>query len=324
MRNNKMLAVNLKLSHGGSMILPPKECLRSEKLSVISVEAELSLKYQLSKIVFFCKQLEDLLDMERNTFYIKNEEYQFYLDSVINNYSILIEYYHSWVILSAIGTIHTENKISYKAIKKNELEKIDELLNSCKIGHASEGYDATLYEKSKIKYVELMNFLFVGKYHELFVINNYLKHNKMSQGYEPKAMLGHKECSFPFIYINDCNYHLLNNSLIKIIANRDIESIESAHIENDYYDSYLSDAVKRDYGVGFLKVFDVNGLEYVKTSSFTGLSVESILELSYQLCSEIISAIKSNIDKGTFYDSISDLETQINQREPKTLNFLFQ
>ncbi|TOQ49612.1 hypothetical protein CGG93_25480, partial [Vibrio parahaemolyticus] len=81
-----------------------------EKLSVISVEAELSLKYQLSKIVFFCKQLEDLLDMERNTFYIKNEEYQFYLDSVINNYSILIEYYHSWVILSAIGTIHTENK----------------------------------------------------------------------------------------------------------------------------------------------------------------------------------------------------------------------
>ena len=66
--------------------------------------------------------------MPRENWYISSIDFQYNVDFLINNFSVLIEYYHSWVIQYRIGLSKPNIKIEYKAIKYKDRKSIEEVL----------------------------------------------------------------------------------------------------------------------------------------------------------------------------------------------------
>ena len=149
---------------------------------VLAIES--SLKYQIQKIRDLCKKVEFELDEPRKSWYINSTDFEHNVDFLINSFSVLIEYYHSWVIQQRIGLSKPDIKIEYKAIEKNNNDLVDTVLEKYKVGKTDrpELYDFDLYEKCKMRYLSDMSFFFIGKNHEVFVLNNYIKHNSMMKG----------------------------------------------------------------------------------------------------------------------------------------------
>ena len=63
---------------------------------VLAIES--SLKYQIQKIRDLCKKVEFELDEPRKSWYINSTDFEHNVDFLINSFSVLIEYYHSWVV----------------------------------------------------------------------------------------------------------------------------------------------------------------------------------------------------------------------------------
>lgn len=105
------------------MILPINEISDNPLHPYFKTEAGLSLKYQLKKMIFICKQVETLLEKQQKSqyHYFTSDEPQYTINALINNYSQLIEYYFSWIIFVHIGTIK-HIKVEYKAIENDEIK----------------------------------------------------------------------------------------------------------------------------------------------------------------------------------------------------------
>ena len=176
---------------------------------VLAIES--SLKYQIQKIRDLCKKVEFELDEPRKSWYINSTDFEHNVDFLINSFSVLIEYYHSWVIQQRIGLSKPDIKIEYKAIEKNNNDLVDTVLEKYKVGKTDrpELYDFDLYEKCKMRYLSDMSFFFIGKNHEVFVLNNYIKHNSMMRGYAPRIKVEDEEFSFAYVYIDNIHTKLL-------------------------------------------------------------------------------------------------------------------
>ena len=83
-----------------------------------------------------------------------------------------------------------------------------------------------------------MSFFFIGKNHEVFVLNNYIKHNRMMRGYAPQAILENEKFSFAYLYIDNNCANLLNRSLLRYLSNHNLDEIKNS-FDDKYYNNYV-------------------------------------------------------------------------------------
>lgn len=306
------------------MIIPPNEILNDALHYHFKAEADIALDYQINKTVFFCKKLEGLLDKPRKTHYLSEIESSYYLDSIINNHSTLIEYYYSWIILSLIGTSESEVKTIYRPIKEEDIDKeIIKIFKVHSIGtlKKTKGNQEEYYEKCRNVFKDAFEFLLVGECHELYVLNNYLKHNRMPFGYAPIIKINDDLISAPFLYIHNESSILLQDSIIKGIFRSEDKKPENNH------QSYFNEVIERNQeyiaNIGGIKAIKVKKIEYVQSNSFSGILLESILSTTYDLIRNIIR-VQRNYDKGnmTLISKLDKIEKLIMERTPKTLSSL--
>lgn len=310
------------------MILSYNERKEVENFYRISTDVHLSLKYQLKKMKNLCEKVEVELDTPRDTYYITSNEFDYNVDFLINGFSTLIEYYHTWVIQKLIGLAKPNIKISYKAIKKGDDKSIDDVLKKYGVGVTDkpELYNFDFYEECKTKYLSAMNFLFVGKCHEIFVLNNYIKHNHMMRGYAPLTILDGKGFSFPYLYIDGGRGELLNRSLLRYLLNHPLDEFID-NVDDEYYKDYVSSNSNVSYTMGGIDIVVVNGLEYVRGGNSIGLSIESILETISLASVNILNVMTSElldegITGGTDTDDFTALKNSFSARKAKTIHNL--
>jgi hypothetical protein len=307
------------------MILSLKERSVIKNTYEIVCNVELSLEYQIKKIRDLCEKVEFELDKPRKTWYINSTDFEYNVDFLINSFSVLIEYYHSWVIQRRIGLSEPDIKINYKAIKKGDYDSVDRVLKKYGVGKTdrSELYDFDLYEKCKSRYLSDMSFFFIGKNHEIFVLNNYIKHNHMMRGYAPRARLGNEEFSFAYLYINNNRVNLLNHSLLGYLLNHTLDENKDI-LDDEYYKNYVIESSFELHSLLNFDIIVINGLEYVKSSKFVGLSIESLLE-SIKLASiDILNVMTDELTSngtisGTDMDNFSTLKNDFKTRKNKTI-----
>ena len=304
--------------------------LREKDTYEIVYAIESSLKYQIKKTRDLCEKVELELDKPRNTWYINSTDFEYNVDFLINSFSVLIEYYHSWVIQKRIGLSKPDIKIDYKAIEKGDYDSVDRVLKKYRVGKTdkSELYDFDLYEKCKSRYLSDMSFFFIGKNHEVFVLNNYIKHNRMMRGYAPRAILENEKFSFAYLYIDNNCANLLNRSLLRYLSNHNLDEIKNS-FDDKYYNNYVIESSDESYSLLNLDIIVINGLEYVKSSNSIGLTIESLLE-SIKLASiDILNVMIDELDcKGitgsTDMNNFLTLKNDFKTRNPKTISNLLK
>jgi len=304
------------------MIIPPREILDNQLHYLFRAEADKALDYQINKTIFFCKKLEVILDKPRKTHYFSEIESSFYLDSIINNHSMLIEYYYSWIILSLIGTSKSEVKTIYRPIKENDLDK--EIIKIFKTHSLGVLYKTKIdpleyHEKCRSIFIDAIKFILVGDSHELYVLNNYLKHNRMPFGYAPIIKLKDELISAPFLYINKESSIHLQNSIIKGIFKLENEK------QNNNHQLYFNDVIRTNQEeivkIGGIKIIKVRKIEYVQSDTFSGILVESVLLTTYNLIKNIIRIQKKyNKGESTLILKLDKIEKLVMERVPKTLS----
>lgn len=291
---------------------------------------ESSLVYQIKKIRDLCKKVEFELDKPRKTWYVNSTDFEYNVDFLINSFSVLIEYYHSWVIQQRIGLSEPNIKINYNAIKKGDYDSVDKVFKKYRVGRTDkpELYDFDLYKECKSKYLSDMSFFFIGKNHEIFVLNNYIKHNQMMKGYAPRAILEKEEFSFAYLYIDDYRGNLLNPSLLRYLLNHTLDEIKDS-LDDEYYKNYVIESIAESYSLLNLDVIVINGLEYVKSNDSIGLTIESLLE-SIKLASiDILNVMIDELDcegitGGTDMYNFLTLKNDFKTRNPKTISNLLK
>ncbi|MBN7764361.1 hypothetical protein [Pectobacterium brasiliense] len=303
------------------MLIPPNEILDNHFHYHFKAETEIALLHQIKKLCFFCKKLETILDKNRLTHYIAEEECSYYVESIINNHSTLIEYYYSWIIISLIGTISPSEKIIYKPIKEIEKEKqIEQIFKKHSIGVlVKTNTDEKQYlDKCKNLFLEAFSFIFIGKNHEIYVLNNYLKHNRMPFDYAPKTVYEENPISVPFLYIHDECKSLLQESIIKELFNTDPKTTTDSR---NQFREIINEKSQKLHEMGNIKIIKINDIEYVQCRSFSGITIESILKTVYSLINDIFS-IQKKYQKGeiTLMQKIEKIEILIKERKPKTLS----
>lgn len=312
------------------MILCLRERNNIKNTDKIVSNVNLSLEYQIKKIRDLCEKIEFELDKPRKTWYINSTDFEYNVDFLINSFSVLIEYYHSWVIQQRIGLSEPNIKINYNAIKKGDYDSADKVLKKYRVGRTDRPdlYDFDLYEKCKFRYLSDMSFFFIGKNHEIFVLNNYIKHNHMMRSYAPLSILGNKKFSFPYLYIDDYRGNLLNQSLLRYLLNHTLDEIKDS-LDDEYYKNYVIESSAESYSLGGLHIIVINGLEYIKSSGSIGLSIESLLEsiklASIDILNVMIDELASNyIISGTDMDAFSTLKNDFKTRKAKTIRNLIE
>ncbi len=305
------------------MLIPLSE-ISGDDHYVFRASYEHSLEYQLKKILHLTKKVEKGLDDQASGlfWYFKDNSFSYDLDALIHNLSILIEYYHGWVVFSHIGTI-SHGKTKYVPLKNDETlsVEIDKVLKFNSIGVLSspQKYRGDYYGDCKKAFLNAYEFLFVGRFHEVYVLNNYLKHNAVVMSYAPKAIVAGHEISIPYIYIGKPNDRLLNPSVFKSLIDYKLDD----DAIDDYYVNIINASSRPVCMVGGYKVYNISGLDYLKGNSHVGLSLESIVEMAHELVSNIarvfIESSKSNPALGVALNRLVD---EITIRSPKTLSSL--
>jgi len=219
-------------------------------------------------------------------------------------------------------------KTKYSPLKKDEKlnEKIARIFKDNSIGVLSvvKEYKGDYYEDCKQAFLQAYEFLFVGKFHEIYVLNNYLKHNMITMRYAPKAKFNDRQISIPFVYIDRPNDRLLNPSIYKYLFEHELDSdgkVTSA--PNDYFVDIINATARPVCTVGGLKIYNINGIEYLKGREIVGLSMESIVDMTQELTQNIVKVfLGSSKGNETREQKLSSLISKITERTPQTLTKL--
>jgi hypothetical protein len=221
-------------------------------------------------------------------------------------------------------------KIDYKAIEKGDYDSVDRVLKKYRVGKTdkSELYDFDLYEKCKSRYLSDMSFFFIGKNHEVFVLNNYIKHNRMMRGYAPQAILENEKFSFAYLYIDNNCANLLNRSLLRYLSNHNLDEIKNS-FDDKYYNNYVIESSDESYSLLNLDIIVINGLEYVKSNDSIGLTIESLLEsiklASIDILNVMIDELNcKGITGGTEMDNFLTLKNDFKTRKNKTIRNILE
>lgn len=307
------------------MLIPIEEIQENDAHYKLKAEVNISLEYQLEKVIWLSNKLGDFLDDHGKTdyFYVNDKKYTYTIDSLLHNISVLIEYYYGWIIFSYIGT-NQHTKPEYKAIKNTDAEiekRISEIFKRHNIGALKIATKENYYAECVAEFKRAFSFLFVNEFHEPYVVNNYIKHNRVAVGYAPKGTINGETVCIPYIYFIKRNKELINPSVLRCFF--DYKLSENMKLESDpkdYYVDILNKNSKRIGSFGGLTIVSVLGIEYlIKGTSepiMVGISIESIIELSQKLSRNIIKiAIKSGDGNQAKLKKLLELM----QREPKTI-----
>jgi hypothetical protein len=308
------------------MILPPKEANQSHTQVQFKGDADISLKYQLEKILHICKNVEGFLDKQAiSEKWTVDVESIYAVESLISNYSILIEYYYSWIVYSYIGTITHARKIEYKLWAAEEKEKfVEDAFKKYEIGKSKLQKIDDFKEKCKDALLKAYDFLFLGKYHEIYVLNNFIKHNRIFGGYAPKVLCGENLISVPYVYIAKHNEVMVNSSVLKCFFGGQSSSNSKTKDANKKYFTGIFKSTKKKLGeFGANSIFHVNGIDYIVSENNVGISVESILDITYELCLKI-TEFMAEASKEQGSKILQRLIRQVKERKPKTLNRLIK
>jgi len=311
------------------MLIPISEIINNDDHYKFKASSESALEYQLKKVLHLTKEVESGLDDQAigPYWYITDEKFSYNLDTLIHNLSILTEYYHGWIVFSHIGTSF-HKKTKYLPLKKDEKLniEIDKIFKSNFIGvlSAPQKYRGDFYEDCKKEFLKIYDFLFVGKFYEAYVLNNYLKHNTVAMSYAPKVIVTNREISIPYIYIEQPNDRILNASVFKSLMDHGLDEYgKVANAEDDYFVNIINTTARPVCSVGGYRVYNINGLDYLKGGSSVGLSIESIVEMAHELVSNIAKVF---IDSSEGYPDrvrkLNRLVEDITIRQPKTLTNL--
>lgn len=311
------------------MLIPIYEILNNDDHYAFKASCEGALEYQLKKVVHLTKEVEKGLDDQASGpyWYVTDDKFSYGLDALIHNLSILTEYYHGWVLFSYIGTI-SHGKAKYQALKKDEKlsGEIDKVfkLNSIGVLNSPQKYRGDFYDDCKKAFLKAYDFLLVGRFYEIYVLNNYLKHNTIAMSYAPKVIVGGHEVSMPYVYIGKPNDCLLNPSVFKSLIDHELDDRgKVTGVKDDYYVNIINDTVRPLCEFGSYKVYGINGLDYLKSSSHVGLSMESIVQMAHELVSNIVKIfIEDSVGNSARELYLSRLLDEITIRSPKTLSKL--
>ena len=272
------------------MILPGYEP-RSATIPA-KVDYELSLEYQLEKVIWCAKLFSKRLREDRHPNDLEHETY-FLFDTLINNIATLTEYYFSNVIYSLIGTILDEpQKIEFRGFdNSNYIERKNKIFKKFKIGELTKGNDIEkekYSDKCKESFDTYLEFIISGRYDVLFEINNYIKHNARLRGFWLKsASLSDEFIKYHFLRFTEENAFLFKDKIIKdllsINYNEDIKDNSELILKDDKY------RIVNKHG-SFV-FFTNDDVVYVKGPQSAGLTSNSIVKKSYQLCIEIINTL---------------------------------
>lgn len=313
------------------MIIPIAEIQHNDVHYEFKASYENALEYQLEKVVHLTKEVEEGLDRQEGSdyWYFADKKFSYCLEALIHNLSILTEYYHGWVVFSHIGTI-AHGKTKYKPLRNDDNlnVEIEKLFKSTSIGvlKIARRDEAAYYESCKKAFLHAYDFLFMGRFHELYVLNNYLKHNMIAAAYAPKAVVSGSPISIPYLYINTPNDRLLNASVFKCLLDHEVDNDGKViALVDNYFVNVVNTTVRVVCNVGGFKVYNINGLDYLKGSASVGLSMESIVEMAHDLVFNVVkvflSSSKGNVTRET---QMSYLVGELSKRSPKTLSkFLF-
>lgn len=311
------------------MLLPIAQIQDIDEHYAFKTSYDSALKYQLNKILHLTKEVENHLDKQFSDphWYIRDKTFSYNLDNLINNLSTLTEYYHCWVIFSHIGTIKY-GKAKYVPLKNDgkidsELKKIFEAHSIGVLENYNGDNDAYL-NACRETFMHAYDFLFVGKFHELYVLNNYLKHNMITLDYAPKMIVCGEKISVPYIYIERPCDRLLNSSVFKCLLDHELDQDgKVTEATNNYYAEIINSTTRNLCKMGGYDVYNINGIDYLKGSSSVGICVESIVEIAHDLVSNIVKIVmgSSKTDE-SWRQELSSVVNKINARSPKTLNKL--
>lgn len=274
------------------MILPVSEALRSDTHSHYKAAAEASLEYQIGKVEWYLDRVGECLDQQQSSpfSYSIDSRSQFYFDGLIGAMSPLTEYYHAWVVFSRIGTTR-HGKVIYKPIKDDSGRNaaIDRMLKSCSVGVTSDEFESSeiILKESREEYVRACEFLWTGRFNELYVVNNYLKHNSMLFDYAPRIDTMRGVTAVPYIYVERPFDSMINESVFKYLFDNEV-GVDVVPQDGDYFGRLIAGNVKEVIRRGGFRLCEIDGIEYLKVRNSVGLTIESIYRVARDQLDRVI------------------------------------
>lgn len=314
-----------------NMLLPYREISHQMGGAEFRVEVQGSLEYQMKKTLYVCHELELLLDKESesNFHYNTNERVDYFFDFLVGNFSILMEYYYTWVVFCGIGT-NKIKKIQFKTL--GDKEKLDDrilrVFNEFEIGVIESKKDQDYFEKCSAFFKESTSFLFCDSFNEIFVLNNFIKHNRVMMGYAPKFAIvknGSEEMlSFPYVNISSFfgSKELFNRSVYKELVSfglDDNRKIKNPEIDSFYANLFNKEAVFLGEASNKMCFFDFDGMELFVSGLYVGISVESVISLTHNFCKNIVEIMRKSISDNSSALELYRLVDENTKRKPRTL-----
>ncbi|MDY4377395.1 hypothetical protein SOV92_06000 [Pectobacterium brasiliense] len=275
------------------MILPGYEP-RSATIPA-KVDYELSLEYQLEKVIWCVEKFSKRLRDDRHPNDLENETY-FLFDTLINNVSTLAEYYFSNVVYSLIGTILDKpKKIEFRGLdNSNYIDKKKDIFKKFKIGELTKGTDVEKKEylnRCNECFDRYLEFIISGRYDILHEINNHIKHNVRLRGFWLKPGSSKDDfIKYHFLRFTKDHEFLFKDKIIKSLLSIDYDEASQDNFELIFKNGKYNSVKKH----GRFIFFANDDVVYVRGPSGAGLTSNSIVKKSYQLCLEIIKTLISS------------------------------
>lgn len=312
------------------MILPLRERLQLPWFSELKGAAEASLSYQLRKTAALLDVAEcELDDQSLRPEFVPTDRLSFAVDALLNNVPILIEYYHVWVVRSRIGSVQESSGKYQQVFKDDNFEaRLSDVMKSNGIGELSceysEGERAEYIELCRKDFKRAYHFLWVGRFHELHALNNYIKHNAAPMGYAPKLAFNSVRISVPFLSVERPFREGVGNSVLRRLFDNEVTNeVARSSIPAGYFNDIIRTRFRHFGFVGSTQLFEINGVEYTKSANAVGVTVESIVELVQdlivQVCKSCLEADDGNQTLQAEWGRILNLATR---RKPATIEAL--
>ncbi|HED6253332.1 TPA: hypothetical protein R5X33_001952 [Enterobacter cloacae] len=260
------------------------------------VEYELAIEYQLKKIIYFSELFSKHLLNDKHPNDLEDVTY-FQLDTMIASVATLTEYYFSNIIYSVIGTVLEEPLAPHFAgfINGEYEEKKKAVFKKYKLGVLTK-YKEIKQDDYQLRcegvFDKTLKFIFDGKYDLLFDINNYIKHNNRIRGFCLKIF--HDPQRYHYIRFSTETSFMLKSCTLKDLIDADFN--ELINVDKKTYSLN---------GIEFKYIGNTNGVYYienndavfVKTNGAAGITTNSLLKMTFDLCVDIINVIVEN-DRG--------------------------
>ncbi|AOR59341.1 hypothetical protein [Pectobacterium parmentieri] len=299
------------------MILPGYEP-RSATIPA-KIDYELSLEYQLEKVIWCAEKFSTRLREDRHSNDLENESY-FLFDTLINNIATLTEYYFSNVIYSLIGTILDKpQKIEFRGFdNSNYIHKKNDIFKRFKIGELTKGSDVekkTYLNRCSEHFDKYLEFIISGRYDILYEINNYIKHNARLRGFWLKSGSSKDEfIKYHFLRFTADNEFLFKDKIIKGLLSIDYDEAIQDNFELVLKNRKYNPVKK----YGSFVFFANDDVVYVRGPKGAGLTSNSIVKKSYQLCLEIINTlIASKTGQITVLEKLNSFKEVIERENNK-------